>query len=97
MDRAPDVVAVLGPVKASHQHVDAVAQADEETGEQGDEDAGGAHRAQRRGASEPAYHGHVRHVEQHLQEVGKRQRETDQKDLLGQRPFRQRLGVRFHS
>ena len=93
MDRAPDVVAVLGPVKAGHQHVDAVAQADEEAGEQGDEDAGGAHRAQRRGAGEPAHDRDVRHVEQHLQQVGQCQRQTDQKDLLGQRAFRQRFGV----
>ena len=39
-----DIVRVSGSVEAGHQHVDAVAQADEKAGEQRDKDAGGAHR-----------------------------------------------------
>ena len=31
------------------------------------------------------------------QQVGKRQRQTDQKDLLGQRAFRQRIRLRTHT
>ena len=42
-------------------------------------------------------HGNIRHVEQHLQQVGKRQRQTDQKDLFGQRAFRQRIRLRTHT
>ena len=90
---AADVIGVPGPIEAGHQHVDAVAQADEKTGEQGDEDARGTHRTQRRGTGEPAHDRDVRHVEQHLQQVGQCQRQADQKDLLGQRAFRQRFGV----
>ena len=84
-------------VKTGHQHVDAAAQADQEAGEQADKDAGRAHCAQRCRACKPAYHGHVRHVEQHLQQVGECQRQADQKDLLGQRPFGQRFGIRTHT
>ena len=40
------IIRVTGTVKAGHQHIDAVAQADEKTGEQGDKDAGGTHRTQ---------------------------------------------------
>ena len=87
------IVLVPCTVEAGHQHVDAAAQADQEAGEQADEDAGGTHRAQRCRACKPAYHGHVRHVEQHLQQVGKRQRQTDQKDLFGQRAFGQCFGI----
>ena len=83
---------VPGPVKACHQHVDAVAQADKETGEQSDQNAGGAHGTQRRGPGEPAHDGHVRHVEQYLQQVGQGQRQADQQNLLGQRAFRQGFG-----
>ena len=90
---AADVIGVPGPIEAGHQHVDAVAQADEKTGEQGDEDARGTHRTQRRGTGEPAHDRDVRHVEQHLQQVGQCQRQADQKDLLGQRAFCQRVGV----
>ena len=83
---------VPGPVKACHQHVDAVAQADKETGEQGDQNAGGAHGTQRRGPGEPAHDRHVRHVKQYLQQVGQGQRQADQQNLLGQRAFRQGFG-----
>ena len=63
MDGVVDIVRVSGSVEAGHQHVDAVAQADEKAGEQRDKDAGGAHRAKRCGARKPPHHGHVRHVE----------------------------------
>ena len=84
-------------VKTRHQHVDAVAQTDEKAGEQGYQRAGGAHSAQRRRPGKAPHHRHVRHIEQHLQQVGKRQRQTDQKDLLGQRAFRQRIRLRTHT
>ena len=42
------IVGMARTVKPGYQHVDAVAQTDEETGEQGDEDAGGAYRAEGR-------------------------------------------------
>ena len=74
MNGAADVIGVPGPIEAGHQHVDAVAQADEKTGEQGDEDAGGAYRAEGRGACEPAHHSHVRHIKEHLQQIGQDQR-----------------------
>ena len=83
---------VPGSVKAGHQHVDAVAQADKETGEQGDQNAGGAHGTQRRGPGKPAHDRHVRHVEQYLQQIGQGQRQADQQNLLGQRAFRQGFG-----
>ena len=92
MHRLLHIGGVPGPVKACHQHVDAVAQADKETGEQGDQNAGGAHSTQRRGPGEPAHDRHVRHVEQYLQQVGQGQRQADQQDLLGQRAFRQGFG-----
>ena len=91
------VLGVARTVKTRHQHVDAVAQTDEETGEQGDEDAGGAYRAEGRGACEPAHHSHVRHIKEHLQQIGQGQRQADQEDLFGQRALRQRFGIRFHS
>ena len=92
MHRLLHIGGVPGPVKARHQHVDAVAQADKETGEQGDQNAGGAHSTQRRGPGEPAHDRHVRHVEQYLQQVGQGQRQADQQNLLGQRAFRQGFG-----
>ena len=85
------IVGMARTVEPGHQHVDAVAQTDEETGEQGDEDAGGAYRAEGRGACEPAHHSHVRHIKEHLQQIGQDQRQADQEDLFGQRPFGQRL------
>ena len=85
------IVGMARTVKPGYQHVDAVAQTDEETGEQGDEDAGGAYRAEGRGACEPAHHSHVRHIKEHLQQIGQGQRQADQEDLFGQRPFGQRL------
>ena len=91
------VLGMARAVKTRHQHIDAVAQADEKAGEQGHQRAGGANSTQRCRACKPAYHGHVRHVEQHLQQVGKRQRQTDQKDLFGQRAFRQRIRLRSHT
>ena len=92
-----DIVRVPGTVEPGHQHIDAVAQANEKAREQGDKDTGGTHRAQCRGAREAAYDRHVGHVEQHLQQVGEGQRQADQKNLFGQRALRQRFGIRFHS
>ena len=92
-----DIVRVPGTVEPGHQHIDAVAQANEKAREQGDKDTGGTHRAQCRGARKAAYDRHVGHVEQHLQQVGEGQRQADQKDLFGQRALRQRFGIRFHS
>ena len=92
VDGLADVVRVAGTVKASHQHVDAVAEADEEAREEGDEDGGGTYRTQRGGACKTAHHRYVRQVEQHLQQIGKRQRKAHQQDLLGERAFRQRFG-----
>ena len=39
----------------------------------------------------------ARTVKTRHQQVGKRQRQTDQKDLLGQRAFRQRIRLRTHT
>ena len=80
------IVGMARTVEPGHQHVDAVAQTDEETGEQGDEDAGGAYRAEGRGACEPAHHSYVRHIKEHLQQIGQGQRQADQEDLFGQSP-----------
>ena len=91
------VLGMARTIKTRHQHVDAVAQTNEKAGEQGHQRAGGAHSAQRRGTGKAPHHRHVRHIEQHLQQVGKRQRQTDQKDLLGQRAFRQRIRLRTHT
>ena len=41
--------------------------------------------------------GVARTVKTRHQQVGKRQRQTDQKDLLGQRAFRQRIRLRSHT
>ena len=41
--------------------------------------------------------GVARTVKTRHQQVGKRQRQTDQKDLLGQRAFRQRIRLRTHT
>ena len=48
-------------------------------------------RAEGRGACEPAHHSYVRHIKEHLQQIGQGQRQADQEDLFGQRPFGQRL------
>ena len=89
MDSLFHIAGMACAVEPGHQHVDAVAQADEKTGEQGDEDAGGAHRTEGGRACEAAHYGHVRHVEEDLQQVGQGQRQADQKDLFGQRAFSQ--------
>ena len=67
MNGLVDIVRVPGTVEPGHQHIDAVAQANEKAREQGDKDTGGTHRAQCRGARKAAYDRHVGHVEQHLQ------------------------------
>ena len=59
MDGLFDIARVLGAVKAGHQYVDAVAQADQKAGEQRDKDTGGPHRAQRRRPSKPPDDRHV--------------------------------------
>ena len=76
-----------GTIEPGHQHVDAVAQADQKTCEQGNEDAGGPHRTQGCGACKPPDHRNVGHIEQHLQQVGQGQRQADQQDLPRQRPL----------
>ena len=92
MDRLLYVVLMPRTIEPGHQHIDAVAQANEKAGEQGDKDACGTHSTQRGRACKPSHNGNVRHVEQHLQQVGKRQRQADQKDLLRQRAFGQGFG-----
>ena len=66
MDGFPDPLLLTGPQVLGYAHIDPAAQADEKTGEEGDEDAGRAHGAQSRGAGELAHHGHIRHVEHDL-------------------------------
>ena len=69
MDGLVDIIRVAGTVEPSHQHIDAVAQADEKAGEQCDEGAGRADRAQCRRTGKPADHSYVRHIEEDLQQV----------------------------
>ena len=80
-----------------HQHIDAAGQTNEESGEQGYQDGGGAHRAQGHGAREAAHHRHVRHIEQDLQKVGEDQRDAEYQDLLSQRACGQVLLHRLHT
>ena len=89
MHRFVHAFGVARPIKPGHQHIDAVAQANEEPGEQGDKNAGGANRAQRRGTGKAPHNRHVGHVEQHLKQIRECQRQTDDENLPGQRPLGQ--------
>ena len=63
-----------------HAHVDAVGQADEKARKQRHERRRRADGAQRRRAGKLA--DHVRHVEQHLQQLREDQRHTEQEDVF---------------
>ena len=97
VDRVRQALPVPGAEMMGHQHVDSAGETDKESGEQGHQDGGGAHRAQGHGAREAAYHRHVRHIKQDLQKVGEDQRDAEHQDLFSQRACGQVLLRLLHS
>ena len=65
-----------------HADIDAVGQADEKARKQRDERRRRADGAQRRRAGEFSDNGHVRHVEQHLQQLREDQRNAEQENVF---------------
>ena len=70
-----------------HGHVDAAAQADEQAGEQGDQRGGRAHRTQGDVGIVGVFagDGHIAEVEQHLQHLGRHQRQAEQQYIFPKR------------
>ena len=96
MDRLFHVFGLFRPVETGHQHIDAAAQADQETGHQGDKNGGGPHRAQCLGPRKTPHHRDVCHIKDRLQQVGQHQRQAEDQDLPRQRPLGQVLSPRRH-
>ena len=78
------LLAVPQAQATGHCHVDAAADADEQSREQRHQQRGGAHRAQRPVVGELARDGHVAEVEEHLQHLGQHQRQAEQQNILPQ-------------
>ena len=97
VDRLFHLFGLARAVKPGHQDIDAAPQTDQKTGDEGDKNSGGTHRAQGLGAGEPAHHRNVRHIEEGLQQIGEDQRHAEDEDLPRQRPFRQILCLGRHS
>ena len=88
---------VLMPARAEiarGDHVDAAAHTDQEAREQADQDRGRSDRPQSPRPGKAPDHGDVRHIEQHLQNVGSHQRQAEPHNRREQRPRRQ--GKRLH-
>ena len=79
-----------------HPHVYAVAQADQKAGEQRYEDGRRADGAERVRADEPADRRNIGHVEEHLQNIGKHQRNAEAENLPRERALRQVLRIVRH-
>ena len=84
VNAAPGILIPLRPQILGHPHVDAVAQPNQKAGEKRDQCGGGAHGAKRHGAGIFPHHGHIRHIEQHLKQLRKDQRNTEGKNVFVQ-------------
>ena len=90
------VVLVFRAEIARRHYVHAAAQTDEEAGEERDERGRRADGAERVRADEPADRRNIGHVEEHLQNIGKHQRNAEAENLPRERALRQVLRIVRH-
>ena len=96
VDGVMHVVVAARAERPRHQHVYAVAQADQKAGEQRHEDGRRADGTQLHRAGKAADDRHVGHIEEHLQYRREHQRHAERENLPGQRPLSEIARITGH-